>query len=156
MPAQKLAPWARASAPMASTTRRSRAGSHVAARAMATGNAVEAPSATPRGAVGEPDARDAQPVDAPGLERHLVVPLGHLPDAAADCQVPVEKPQQLGAGQPADQLRDGGVEGQRAAADTGHRRGEGRALRTDRVGARDNQAERARRAAMKDRTPKAR
>ena len=46
-----LAPAARASAPIASPTRRSRDGSHVAPRAIATGNAVEGPAAalTPRG-----------------------------------------------------------------------------------------------------------
>ena len=49
IPAHRLAPCARASAPMASATDRSRSGSQVAARAMATGNAVEDPSATPRG-----------------------------------------------------------------------------------------------------------
>ena len=49
IPAQMLAPCARASAPMASATARSRSGSQVAARAMATGNAVDAPNATPRG-----------------------------------------------------------------------------------------------------------
>jgi len=43
-----LAPRARVSAPIATPTRSSRAGSQVAARAIVTGNAVAAPMTTPR------------------------------------------------------------------------------------------------------------
>ena len=48
-PPKKFPPWARISAPMASPTRSSRSGSHVAPRAMGTGKAVDRPITAPRG-----------------------------------------------------------------------------------------------------------
>ena len=48
-PPKKLPPCARISAPMASPTRSSSAGSQVAPRAIGTGNAVDRPITAPRG-----------------------------------------------------------------------------------------------------------
>ena len=48
-PANRLPPWALISAPIASPTRSSSAGSQVAPRAIGTGNAVDRPITAPRG-----------------------------------------------------------------------------------------------------------
>ena len=42
------------------------------------------------GTVGETDPRDAETVDAAGLEGHLVVALRHVPQAAPDGQIPIK------------------------------------------------------------------
>ena len=72
-------------------------------------------------AVGEPDAGDAEPVDAAALERHPVVPIGHFGNAPPNRQVAVEKPEQFMLGQLADQLSDGVVDAPLAEADLLHR-----------------------------------
>lgn len=85
-------------------------------------------------AVGEHDAGNSVPVDPAGRERNLVVALRHLPHPAQDRQVAVEKPEQFGVGQLADQLSHRGVEVLFAPADGVDGVGEGGTGRVPGIG----------------------
>ena len=82
--------------PMASPTRSSRSGSHVAPRAIDTGKQVALPDHRATRPVAEPDAGQADALDLGGDERRLVVAvLAQEPQARPCRRVAVEAPQPL-------------------------------------------------------------